>query len=179
MKNSGRTRRICQLQCLRMWRWFESLRVAGAGRELARVPPRNVLADFSRAESLGQKVCSLSAQIATFLPDQGEFSNFSSNFLLPYLFFRPLLMLPKNRPEKVGFRIWTKSGFLYLPDSSLFRVNFFWDQLFGRASSGNRTFSGLVHTQKISSEKCHHTHKPRTAQQVLAVARSSRAPSNP
>ena len=77
-------------------------------------------------------------------------------------------MLPKD-----------KIGLLMLPDSLLFRVNFFWDQLFGRASSRKQGISGRVHTQKISPEKCHHTHKSRTAQQVLVVERPSRAPSNP
>ena len=71
---------------------------------------------------------------------------------------RPLLMLPKNRPEKVGFPDLDKIGLLMLPDSLLFRVNFFWDQLFGRASSGKQgIFRASAHPENLLRKMPPHT----------------------
>ena len=67
-------------------------------------------------------------------------------------------MLPKNRPEKVDFSDLDKIGLLMLPDPLLFRVNFFWDQLFGRASSGKQgIFWASAHPENLLRKMPPHT----------------------
>ena len=85
----------------------------------------------------------------------------------------------KTGPKKWIFRIWTKSSFLCYRILCFFGRTFSGISFSGALRPDSWAESGRVHTQKTSPEKCHYTHKSRTAQQVLVVERPSRAPSNP